>query len=98
VNRMEVVDLQPSRRVEWLCRNENHPWTGTRISFDIAEKQSGCTLTFRQAGWRSQDDFFATCNFHWARHLLVLARLCETGSSELDREQERHEVRKVVED
>ena len=98
VNLMKVVDLQPGRRVEWECCNVDDPWTGTRIVFEIAEKSSGCVLSFKQIGWREQDDFFATCNFHWARHLAMLSHLCATGESQLVRATERDEVRKVVAD
>ncbi len=97
-NKMKVFDLQHCRRVEWECCNDDHPWTGTRIIFEIAEKKDACVLSFKHAGWKEQTDFFGTCSFHWARHLLMLAHLCETGKSQLDRQKERAEVRKVTTD
>ena len=80
------------------CLNENDQWTGSHIVFEIAEKKSGCSLSFKHSGWKEQNDFFATCSYHWARHLYILAKLCETGISELDRDTERREVRKVISD
>jgi len=92
-----VVDLQEGRRVEWACCNEDHPWSKTRIVFDITEKDKACVLDFRHEGWEGQTEFFGTCSFHWARHLLMLVHLCETGESQLDPDVERNEVRKVTE-
>lgn len=97
-NKMKVVDLQPGRRVEWECCNDDHPWTRTRIIFEITEKKNACVLSFKHSGWKEQTDSFGICSFHWARHLSMLAHLCETGESQLDQRREREEVRKVTAD
>ena len=94
-NYMRVVDLQPDRRVEWLCLNENDEWSGTQIIFEIAEQNNLCFLNFHHNGFRAETEFMATCSYHWARHLWILKHLCETGESILDKDQEREEVRKV---
>lgn len=100
VNKLKVVDLQPGRRVEWECQNDGpgDQWTGTHVSFEIRAKEDGCTLSFRHSNWRQATEFFATCSYHWARHLAILVELCATGRSALDRNKEREEVRKVVSD
>jgi len=94
--KMKVIDLQPDRRVEWECCNDNDEWTGTRVLFEIVEKDNACALLFRHSGWKDQTNFFGTCNYHWGRHLAMLIQLCETGQSTLDQDTESNEVRKVT--
>lgn len=88
-NKMKVVGLHPYDKVEWECLNENDEWTGTHILFDISKMDGGCHLHFKQTGWKAQTEFFANCNFHWARHLIMLKHYCETGVSILNIEGER---------
>ena len=82
-NRMLIVDLKPNEYVEWECINDNGIWTGTRLRFEIIEKQEVCILNFKHSRWESQTEFFTVCNFHWARHLLMLKALCETGNNQV---------------
>lgn len=89
INKMKVIDLQPYHKVEWKCLNDDDEWTGTHISFDIREKDGFCHLHFKQTGWRAQTEFFANCNFHWARHLIMLKHYCETNISILNADGER---------
>lgn len=89
INKMKVIDLQPNKRVEWECLNDSDEWTGTHISFDIEENDGTCYLHFKQAGWKTQTEFFGNCNFHWARHLIMLKHYCETGQSILLADSER---------
>jgi uncharacterized protein YndB with AHSA1/START domain len=98
VNRMKVVTLSPDRLIEWLCvnRDPGDAWAGTTISFAIERRAAGdCSLRFRHGGWREASEFYATCSFHWARHLSMLATLCETGVSPLDARTETREVARV---
>ncbi|WP_299700878.1 SRPBCC domain-containing protein [uncultured Pontibacter sp.] len=94
-NRMKVTALNPPTSVEWECLNVNDAWTGTRISFHLSRRGDYTCLDFKQSGYQSEDEVYATCNFHWARHLIMLKALCETGISMLDKEQERSEVKAV---
>lgn len=90
-NKMKVIDLQPDRRVEWECINdtEGDEWTGTHVVFDLVENDGNTNLHFRHSGWKEQSEFFGICNFHWARHLMMLKHLCETGVSLLHAENEK---------
>lgn len=102
INKMKIVDLQPGRRVEWECVNDepddgsDDQWISTHIIFEITLKSDICALSFRHTGWRDATEFFATCNYHWARHLGILVEFCESGRSPLNVEHERDEVRKVM--
>ncbi len=82
-NYMKVVDLKPNQRVEWLCLNENDEWSDTQIIFEITEHNWIHYLNFHHNGYKEETEFFATCSYHWARHLWMLKHLCETGQSVL---------------
>jgi len=82
-DKMKIVDLKPNAYVEWECVNENGLWTGTHLSFQIIEKHNVCILNFKHSKWPEMTEFFTICNFHWARHLLMLKALCEMGDNQL---------------
>lgn len=98
IHLMEVILLDPNRQVQWRCRNEEDEWTDSTIRFIIGKKQTSCTLTFEHDGWRAQNDYYAICSYHWARHLTLLAKYCETGQGQVNPESERDEVRRVMSD
>ena len=78
-NHMKVIDLQPDKRVEWECIKSVEEWLGTRVIFEILEKDRLNFLNFLHIGYENEDDFFASCNFNWGRYLISLKNLCETG-------------------
>ena len=94
-NEMKVIDLVQNKRVEWECINSEKEWIGTHILFEISTQNNLTKLDFKQIGWKEQTEFFATCNFHWARHLNMLKDLCESGTNQVFKEKEAIEVKKV---
>lgn len=91
INKMKIILLTPNSKVEWECINdkEGDEWTSTHILFDIKEKEGNCYLHFKQTDWKAQTEFFGSCSFHWARHLILLKHFCETGNSILNAQSER---------
>ena len=87
-DKMLIVDLKPGEYVEWECVNDKGLWTGTHLSFEIIEKQGVSMLNFKHSRWESQTEFFTICNFHWARHLLMMKGLCETGNNQVIQSEE----------
>lgn len=78
-NKMKVVHLEPNKQVRWECVDSAEEWLATRIFFDIERIGDLTFLSFQHAEWRDETEFFATCSFHWAKYLLSLKMLCETG-------------------
>ncbi len=97
-NRMKITDLVEDERVEWECIKGDEEWVGTHIIFNIAHHGDYTKLDFRHTGWSGQSEFFATCNYHWARHLQMLVDYCETGKNQLDTEEEIDEAKRVKEE
>ncbi len=95
--KMKVLARVQNRRVEWEIIS-SHPkrspasaWTGTRISFEITEREnpggrlgisSGrpqmAVLEFRHSGWDEKSEYFGFCNFAWGETLLMLKQWCES--------------------
>lgn len=78
-NEMKVTKLISNKRVEWECINAHEEWIGTRVSFDLEEKEGKTILRFSHAGWKEATDFFADCNYNWGIYMKSLKTLCETG-------------------
>jgi len=96
-NRMKVVGLEPGKRVEWECIESVREWVGTRIVFEITEKEKLNFLDFSHDGWKEEGEFFAICNFNWGRYLISLRDLCEKGTgSPFDVAKDLEEVRAVA--
>ncbi|MEJ8800461.1 SRPBCC family protein [Pontibacter sp. H249] len=96
-NYMKVVALKPDTFVEWECLNHDDAWTGTRATFSLSDRGNYTCLDFKHTGYVSEDEFYATCNYHWARHLFMLKGYCETGIPLLDQQQEQKECEAVFE-
>ena len=61
---MEIVALEPSKKVVWQC--VQGPWVDTgKFTFDIAKDDRGAVLKFTHEGWPSADDFYRHCNSKW---------------------------------
>lgn len=78
-NEMKVTRLEQNS-VEWECVGGPQEWIGTKVKFQIREKESGgFLLDFTHSGWASATEFFGVCNFNWGRYLLSLKHLLEKG-------------------
>jgi uncharacterized protein YndB with AHSA1/START domain len=84
VLRMKVLERREDKRVEWECIS-THPetspasaWTGTHVTFEISEGESGAILDFRHSGWDEHSEFLGFCNFGWGVALQKLKETCES--------------------
>src|SRR5579864_4767080 len=48
VFRMEILALEPGRRVVWRCLGDNPEWVGTTLTWDIAQENDATVLRFSQ--------------------------------------------------
>lgn len=95
-NYMKVLALEPNSFTEWECTNTGTPWSGTRVTFTLSDKGDFTCLDFKHTGYPAEDELYAICNYHWARHLFMLKAFCETGIPLLDRKQEEKECKSVL--
>jgi len=76
---MEVLELQPGKRVQWVVIEGPQEWIGTKISFDIRQEGDWTIVMFKHEGWKEPVDFMHHCSTKWAVFLLSLKSLLETG-------------------
>jgi uncharacterized protein YndB with AHSA1/START domain len=80
VLRMQVAALQPEHRVEWHCLGGQPEWENTHVSFTLTAVPEGTIVRFHHSRWLWRDGILAQCSFDWARYLLSLRTLVETGA------------------
>jgi uncharacterized protein YndB with AHSA1/START domain len=78
-NEMIIINLIPNKKVEWECLVGDKEWIGTKLIFEIEEKDKNSVLKFTHGNWREETDFFASCNYHWGYYMRSLKQFCETG-------------------
>ncbi|NML19528.1 SRPBCC domain-containing protein [Pseudoflavitalea sp. G-6-1-2] len=79
---MKIMQLAPTQKVVWECLAATEEWIGTKVTFDLEDKDGNTVLRFGHTGWETQTDLFAVCSFDWAMFLRSLKLLCETGEGE----------------
>ena len=79
---MQVVELQPDKRVAWRVVGGPDEWLGTELTFDLAKDGDYTSVLFKHGGWREPVDFMHHCSTKWAVYLLSLKKLLETGRGE----------------
>ena len=78
-NEMKILKLIPNKKVEWECLEGDKEWIGTKLIFEIEEKDNNSVLKFTHGNWKEETDFFASCNYHWGYYMRSLKLYCETG-------------------
>jgi uncharacterized protein YndB with AHSA1/START domain len=76
---MEVIALEPERRVHWRFRSGPDDWIGTDATFELAEDGNYTIVRFGHRNWREAVEFTEHCSTKWATFLLSLRDLLETG-------------------
>ena len=76
---MKVLELSPARRVLWQVIDGPEEWIGTKISFDLDQRDDWTIVLFKHAGWKQPVEFMHHCSTKWAVFLLSLKSLLEAG-------------------
>jgi hypothetical protein len=76
---MEVIELEPSRRVAWRVVDGPPEWIGTTIDWDLRQDGEYTIVLFKHQGWREPVEFMYHCSTKWAAFLISLTSLVETG-------------------
>lgn len=77
--KMKVLELSPNKRILWECVDSDPEWIGTKISFDLTEKDGVTAVVLKHFDWRELTEFYQWCNYNWAMFLLSLKNHCEDG-------------------
>ena len=79
-NRATVYRLAPIRMkttlAEWQCET-GQEWSGTSLIFELAHQGENTLLRFRHADWKSETDYFTSCNTVWGELMFRLKAAAE---------------------
>lgn len=64
---------------EFELIDASEDWWGTKVGFDLAEKDGVTHVAFRHTGWPEVNDHFRTSSYCWAMYLRLLKRFVENG-------------------
>lgn len=76
---MEVISLEPNKKVQWRCTIGPEEWIGTDIVFNLTQDADYTIVIFEHLNWREQIEFTAHCSMKWAIFMLSLKELAEMG-------------------
>ena len=77
---MEVLELDPSKKVHWRFKSGPAEWVGTDVIFNLSQDGDYTIVLFGHKNWREAGEFTSHCSMKWATFLLSLKDLVETGS------------------
>lgn len=87
---MKLTEVIPDKRVVWLVKynyfkftKDKSEWTGTKISFDIAEKDGKTQVRFTHMGLSPEFECFGICSNAWTDYINnSLRNLIATGKGQ----------------
>ena len=80
---MEVLELEPAKRVQWLVTDGPEEWKGTHVNWELNQDGDYTTVLFKHEGWKEPVEFMHHCSTKWATYLMSLKQLVETGTGAL---------------
>lgn len=78
---MEVLELDPGKRVLWQVADGPAEWIGTHVSWELNQEDDYTIVLFKHQGWREPVEFMHHCSTKWAVFLMSLKSLLETGQA-----------------
>ena len=87
VSTQKLIEVIPGKKVVWLVTNSNlnfikdkQEWNGTKISFDISEKDGKTNIRFTHLGLVPEIECFNACSNAWGDYITnSLRNLINTG-------------------
>ena len=78
--KMEIAELDPSRKVRWIVKQGAPDWAGTHVTWDLTPLDGGTKVRFGHRDYASTDGSFALVGYNWAWYLTSLKDYLETGA------------------
>ena len=78
--KIEVLALEPSKKVHWKFLDGPAEWIGTEVIFDLQVENDMTIVLFHHLNWSEEVEFKAHCSMKWAVFLLSLMQYVETGT------------------
>lgn len=76
---MEVMALDPNKKVHWRFKSGPKEWVETDVIFNLSQEGDYTIVLFGHKNWREAGEFTSHCSMKWAMFMLSLKDLLETG-------------------
>ncbi|KEO72222.1 SRPBCC family protein [Anditalea andensis] len=77
LTKFKIIALKENHQIVWECLDSDEEWIGTKVSFELAEKDNVTTVFLKHYKWRERTDFYRWCSYNWAMFLYSLKTYCE---------------------
>ena len=77
---MEVMALEPDKKVHWRFKAGPEEWIGTDAIFNLSQDGDYTIVLFGHRNWREAVEFTAHCSTKWATFMMSLRDFVETGN------------------
>ncbi|MCF8716329.1 SRPBCC domain-containing protein [Joostella atrarenae] len=77
LTKFKIVELVQNSKIVWECIASDEEWIGTKVSFELSERNKVTTIKLKHFDWRARTEFYGWCNYNWAMFLLRLKNYCE---------------------
>ncbi|MCC5941872.1 MAG: SRPBCC domain-containing protein [Balneolaceae bacterium] len=77
LTKMKILELDADSRILWECVESDPEWVGTRVSFELEEKNGVTTVLLKHSRWRELTEYYRWCNYNWSMLLMRLKEYCE---------------------
>lgn len=77
ITKFKITELKENHKIVWECTASDEEWVGTKVSFELKEKEGTTTITLKHYDWKARTDFYRWCNYNWAMFLFRLKNYCE---------------------
>lgn len=77
ITKFKTVELEENNKIVWECIVSDEEWIGTKVSFELTEKDNTTTVTLKHLNWRERTEFYRWCSYNWAMFLHRLKKYCE---------------------
>lgn len=77
--RASVLKCTPNTGFELELTRADGDWLGTRVGFELEERDGVTHMRFAHTGWSEANEHFRVSSFCWAMYLRLLKRFVERG-------------------
>jgi uncharacterized protein YndB with AHSA1/START domain len=79
VLQFEVTELDPGKKVGWICRQGPPQWVGTSVTWQLESMDNRTKVVFTHDGFAHLDKAFEQTGGNWEHFLNSLKSYLETG-------------------
>lgn len=77
ITKFKIIELVENNKVVWKCIASDKEWIGTKVSFELVEKDTSTTVILKHYEWSERTDYYRWCSYNWAMFLYRLKAYCE---------------------